>query len=48
LNSEKLFSGKYLPWCKVRAIGKTKKIEHFLGVFYALEYEDDTHLSEKF
>ncbi len=48
LNNVKLFSGKYLPWCKVRTIGKIKKIEHFLGVFYALEYTDDTHLVEKF
>ena len=48
LNNDELFSGKYLPWCKVRVIGKTKKIEHFLGVFYAVEYKDDTHLSEKF
>ena len=47
LNNLKLFSGKYLPWCKVRVVGKVKKIEHFLGVFYSVEEVYDTHLFKK-
>lgn len=47
LKNMQLFSGKYLPWCKVRIIGKKQKIEHFLGVFYSLDGEGyNTHLVE--
>lgn len=41
-----LFSGKYLPWCKVRHLGKVNPVEYFLGVFYAVDTAYDTHLSK--